>query len=299
MLKIIRKNPWSRRLIYRLNFIRRLFLSPYIKFSFIPFRSIISFLNSTSDKFENVMLTDTGVFMLFYPKYVVKIPLGPIPMQDLKRNMDQYRLIKASEYQAFVNYWLEDHITFFKMELLKEGKNKQILANKYFNTISDKRFSSISSQNDIYELILQGHKKFINITHIQLSFDKNKKYPISIMHGDLTPRNIMTNSSNNPLLIDLNRFIFEGFKFIDLIHFEVEFKSKEIHKNYFDFITQNFNSLLKTYGSEALKIYVLYRVGSEHNDGVKNEGWYYDGMLALAQKLITLDLEDKTVINEK
>ena len=285
ILKIIGNNTWSGRLLASLNLIRRLFLCPYVKLSFIPFRSIISILNTTPGRFESVRLTDTGVIMLFYSTYVVKIPLGPIPLKDLIRNMNQYNLIKASEYKAHVSYWLEDHCTHFKMEILLEGNNKRALASQYFKTISKAACASIKSQKDIYELILLGRQKFIDVTEVQLSIDKDKKYPMSIMHGDLTPRNIMTNTSGAPLLIDLNRFTFKGFEFIDSIHFEVEFESKKIRKNYFHYIILNFDLLLKIYGSEVLKIYVLYRIGSEHNNGVKNEGWYYDGMRSLAQKL--------------
>lgn len=299
ILKIIGNNTWSGRLLANLNLIRRLLLCPYVKLSFIPFRSIISILNTTPGRFESIILTDTGVLILFYSVCVVKIPLGPIPLKDLKRNMNQYNLIKASERKALVNYWLEDHGTYFKMQLLLEGNNKRTLAIQYFKTINKEPCTSLRSQKDIYELILLGRQKFIDVTAVQLSIDEDKKYPMSIMHGDLTSRNIMTDTTGGPLLIDLNRFKFKGFEFIDRVHFEVDFESKKIQKNYFDYIILNFDWLRKIYGSEALKIYVLYRIGSEHNNGIKNEGWYYDGMRSLAQKLDSKMTVETTFINER
>lgn len=288
ILKIISNNTWSGRLLARLNLIRRLLLCPYVKLSFIPYRSIILFLNSNPDRLESFKLTDTGIFILFYSTYVIKVPLGPIPLEDLIRNKNQYNLIKESKYKAYVNYWLEDHGAFFKMELLLEGNDKKALIEQYFMTISKTAYASINSKKDIYELISIGQDKFINITQTELPINKDKRYPISIMHGDLTPKNIMTNSFGTPLLIDLNRFNFEGFEFIDRIHFEVEFESKKIRENYFHYIVMNFSRLLRIYGNEMLKIYVLYRIGSEHNQGIKNEHWYYDGMKELGKKMMTI-----------
>lgn len=285
ILYLISNNTCLSSLLLSINLMRRLVLCPYVTLSFIPIRLIISIINNTPERYNCVRLTDTGVLILIYSNYVVKIPLGPIPQKDLIKNMNQYNLIKSSSYREHVSYWLEDHGTHYKMELLLEGNNKPALVRRYFETLSKTGRGTIMSIKDLSELILLGKRKLSDITDLDLAFDKEKKYTVSIMHGDLTPKNIMTNISGVPLLIDLNRFKFKGFEFIDLIHFEVEFESKRLCKNYFDYIILKFDMLKKIFGVEKLKIYVLYRIGSEHNNGIKNERWYYDGMRLIAQKL--------------
>ena len=297
--RVSKNNPRVRFFFNRLNLIRRIFLSPYVSFVYIPYRSIIRNLNSEQEGFRYLKFTDTGILILFYSNHIVKIPLGPVPLLDLRRSFQKYKKLKATRQSEYVNYWLEDGDVLFKMELLEEGECKQKLVEKYFSSRITNRLSTIKSEDAVFKKVLIGRQKFISTTKIYLPFDESKNYSVGLMHGDLTPGNIMTNSGGESLLIDLNRFEFEGFPFIDEIHFDVELHSKRLRISYFEFLVSTFATLVQKYQRDCIVIYVLYRVGAEHNDGVKSELWYYDGMKTLADTIVKYDKGRISSANER
>ena len=232
-------------------------------------------------KFSKFSISTTGSLILFYSDKVIKIPLSDVSKESLEKNYENYLLLKNSEFKNFVDYKLHKVDKYYEMDTLEitnisNNEVKKIL--EYFNAKSKKiRLSSIK---DKLFYNLDEVNKICGIKNVSLEDIEVESCP---MHGDLTQNNIMLNKNKQIVLIDLDRFVMEGIAGFDLLHFEVDRKSKVLKVSFFECVKQMIDN--SQVNKNKLFLYIKYRVSQEHNSKVQLDKNYYDNY--------------KSILNEK
>ena len=210
-------------------------------------------------KSNDIQITGTGVLQLFFDEYIIKIPLGKLSDLNLENEYKNYLKFKNSNLSKYVEYELKKIELFYKIEKLKVIRNLNI-------DVIIKDLEKEKIQNGEINLSLDLLNKWCN-----KNFKYSFKYEKSVMHGDLTPKNVMLNKYNQIVLIDLDRFTFFGIKGIDKLHFIIEKECKEQKIDFFDWILKNFEK----YKIEKLFLYFVYRINMEDFKDVKLPEIYY------------------------
>lgn len=217
-------------------------------------------------------LTGTGVLLLFSDDSVVKVPLSRIAESALQRNFYHYRMLRDSHLSHCVSYRLEHGEGFYRMDRLCPVRDP---AEAVASVVS--AFEALTPPVRMPERVL-GEKCAAGVAVLQRFSGMDIQVPSSAMvsvcamHGDLTEHNVMTDAAGQIVLIDLERFAFDGIAGIDLIHFKVTRESAEKRCSFTDCLLE---FLKRGYNRDILIIYLLYRLGVEHNDGVRLPGSYY------------------------
>jgi predicted nucleotidyltransferase len=93
---------------------------------------------------------------------------------------------------------------------------------------------------------------------------------------------LMKNEKGDLVLIDLDRFNFNGIKGIDKLHFFIEKECKEKGIVFFEWIDINFDK----YNKELLFLYFVYRINIEHFEKVKLPKFYYNKSCQIFNRFI-------------
>ncbi|MGJ0340543.1 hypothetical protein [Aliarcobacter cryaerophilus] len=223
-------------------------------------------------KFSKFSISTTGSLILFYSDKVIKIPLSDVSKESLEKNYENYLLLKNSEFKNFVDYKLHKVDKYYEMDILETANISNYEVEKildYFNTKSKKiRLSSIKDK-----LFYNFDKvnKICGIKNVSLEDIEVESCP---MHGDLTQNNIMLNKNKQIVLIDLDRFVMDGIRGFDLLHFEVDRKSKVLKVSFFECVKQMIDN--SQVNKNKLLLYMKYRISQEHNTKIKLAQNYYD-----------------------
>lgn len=219
-------------------------------------------------------VTGTGVLLLIYDKSIIKIPLGETSTKALKTEFENYTILKNSEYSDLVEYNFKQFDNFYKMEKLETLKD----SNDYIKIIL-KRFNNENKVITLESFIKNGcidTDILAKYYGIKCSVSLNTSLKSVVMHGDLTQNNIMKkiNSRNKIVLIDLDRFTFNGVQGIDQIHFEVDKNSKKQGTSFFQYLENLLNK--RSYEPIQLYIYFLYRISQEYRKNIVLDQSYYN-----------------------
>jgi hypothetical protein len=232
--------------------------------------------------YSSFSLTGTGVLILFYKFHIIKIPLGRGSKESLKKEFLNYKKIKESEFNYFVDYIMENFNTYYKMERLLNKK----ITNQEINSI----IASLSAYECSVPLEVFVKNKIINVKLFKEKYNINLKLPLnklvrsSPMHGDLTKTNIMLNRKGNVVLIDLDRYNSVGISEIDLIHYNVDKESKHKGISYFKYLESLIFSIDKNnYEIFYLYLYFLYRISAENREDITLDESYQHGVCELHQ----------------
>ena len=254
----------------------------YIDRYFIKFGRILKILK----EFESVSITGTGVLIIFYKNSIVKYPLGEHSYKALHNEYNNYLLLKESRLSYLVDYFLEKKDGYFVMEKLLDIKypvqeHKKICLQlskiKSKNIVLSELLKNQVFSNALEYIETECSNFYLKDILILLKSQKSiKSYP---MHGDLTQYNIMKNKEENIVLIDLDRFSFDGIEQIDRIHFAIEYYAKKREKDFFTVI----GSLIKDKNISMQYFYLLflsfiYRIGVEYNKDVELPLLYRNNM---------------------
>jgi len=245
----------------------------YMDKEFIKYLNILKVLSGNN----RILITGTGVFIIFFKNKIIKFPMGEHSYLSLGREYANYLLLKRSNLNSMVDYVLEDNNNYYMMELLLNCKHFLNYTNWIYSELSKTNVGNIQLEillnNDIFTNALSYINKEDNsfLTEEILALLKSKKtVKTYAMHGDLTQYNIMKNSKGHIVLIDLDRFTFEGIENIDRIHFAVEYYAKKRGKDFFviiEHILKNKNISEKYF--YFLFFYFIYRIGVEYDVNVK------------------------------
>ncbi len=245
----------------------------YIDRYFIKFGRILKLLK----EFEGVSITGTGVLIIFYKNSIVKYPLGNHSYKALHNEYNNYLLLKESRLLDLVDYFLEKKYGYFVMEKLLDVTYPVQEHKKIYLQLSKIKSKNIGLsgllKNQVFSNALGYIETECSDFYIEdiLSLLKSKKtiksYP---MHGDLTQYNIMKNKEGNIVLIDLDRFSFNGIENIDRIHFAIEYYAKKRKKDFFsitELMIKDKNISMQYF--YLLFLYFIYRIGVEYNKDVE------------------------------
>jgi len=231
--------------------------NPYVNIN--QFFKIVIFMLKEILKCNDIQITGTGVLQLIFDNYIIKVPLGELSKINLEKDYKNYLKLKNSSLSKYVDYKFKKVENCYIVEKLYHIK--EINIDKIISDLEKVKLEGETINLSLY-LLNKWCKKNFNFTF---------KYAKSVMHGDLTPKNIMLNKNGSIVLIDLDRFCFNGIKGIDKLHFIIEKESKEKNIDFFDWIEKNFDK----YDNEFLFLYFVYRVNVEHFDKVELPHFYY------------------------
>lgn len=224
--------------------------------------------------FDDYFISSTGSLILNYKDKVVKIPLGCVSKKSLENNYKNYLILKSSSIKSVVDYQLHKIKNFYCMDKLKEEKisEKELAEIIYTISLCKKNYGLINFKYFQFENL----GKIKNLCNIDFELKEDFYCITGPMHGDLTAGNIMKNKRNKNVLIDLDRFDFNGFPFVDEIHYFIDEKTKKHGVSFFDSI----QDLLKNNSNIDIKniyLYFLYRICNEFKDSViLHESYYID-----------------------
>lgn len=237
-------------------------------------------LNST------ILITGTGVLLIIFKDNVIKFSMGEHSSSSLAQEYNNYLLLKQSSLKNLVEYSLKKENTYYVMERLFDCKaivdSKTDMCSQLskYNSSSVNVEQLISSEIFINALSYMSEDKDIDANKILTILKAEISIPSYAMHGDLTPSNIMQNYKGNAVLIDLDRFEFNGIEKIDRIHFCIEYYAKRVKKDFFliiDNILRDKNISNKYF--YLLFLYFIYRVGVEYDINIELPIEYKDKIL--------------------
>lgn len=245
----------------------------YMDKEFIKYLNILKVLSGNN----RILITSTGVLIIFLKNKIIKFPMGKHSYLSLEKEYANYLLLKKSNLNSMVDYILENHNNYYMMELLLNCKHFLNYTNWIYSKLSKTNIGDIQLEmllkNDIFTnalLYINEEKDNGLLTEEVLALLKSKKtVKTYAMHGDLTQYNIMKNSKGHIVLIDLDRFTFNGIENIDRIHFTVEYYAKKRGKDFFiiiEHILKNKNISEKYF--YFLFLYFIYRIGVEYDKDV-------------------------------
>ena len=242
-------------------------------------------------EFESVSITGTGVLIIFYKNSIVKYPLGNHSYRTLHNEYNKYFLLKESRLSHLVDYFLEKKDGYFVMEKLLDIKypvqnHKKICLQ--LSKVNNKNIELLKLlENQVFCNALEYIGTESSNFHIEeiLILLKSKKIIKSYsMHGDLTQFNIMKNKDNNTVLIDLDRFSFDGIENIDRIHFAIEYYAKKRKKDFFsiiELVIKDKNISIQYF--YLLFLYFMYRISVECSKDVKLPLSYRNNMCKIIE----------------
>ncbi|MFC1857852.1 hypothetical protein ACFL9U_07445 [Thermodesulfobacteriota bacterium] len=244
---------------------------------------------------ESLMLSSTGCLIIFRENLVIKIPLCKYSIKSLAKEYSNYCSIKKSCFSKITDYHLiknmEYGYVYYEMSRLEahswdENHGVDLILAVLKNCPGDEcSFYDIPEQHLGLKILIKHAPKQCQqkLIHMAAVLAKNTCQAVP-MHGDLTPLNIMF-SSGKPVIVDLDRFEFQGLPFIDEIHYRIEKEAKinkwNSYKQFKELCETSINSDF-SYSPLKLASYIYFRVGAEHREGYKNSRAYYKRAVSIS-----------------
>ncbi len=217
-------------------------------------------------------LTGTGVLLLFSYDSVAKVPLSPVADAALERNFDCYRMLSNSGLSKFVSYRLESANGYYRMDRLWPVSDPAKAVASVIEAFEALTPSARMPVRVLEKKCAAGVSVLQRFTGMGLEVPASVVVHTCAMHGDLTEHNVMTDAAGQVVLIDLERFDFNGIAGIDLIHFKVNRESTDKRCSFADCLP---GFVKRGYDKDILIVYLLYRLGVEHEDEVRLPDSYY------------------------
>lgn len=231
-------------------------LHPYFKYSVKTTFNILK--NLISEKSINYGITDTGVFQVFGEKYIYSLPTSDDQLISLKKSYSNYKMLAENDLtSSLVDYsqcLLDCDFFCVKTEiLLPSSDDLQILP------LQHKLHAPCKSNQDFVgclklEMINYFKEHSLDYHCSSIFFED-----MSVIHGDLTPDNVMINSSGKAVIIDLDCLAVCGPRVYDEIHYLVQSEVVRSGANWLGVV----EAMLRNkhiYHADLLKTYVYFRV---------------------------------------
>ena len=179
-----------------------------------------------------------------------------------------------------------------------------------FNKI-EKLIKEIQIDVDTLEVKIEKNdfKNVFEILHSKCGWRKDDfmflkpRLPImgTPMHGDLTSNNIMHNKKGKFVLIDLDRFVMNGYENFDRLHYIVEYFTKRIRKSFFETVLYALNHKnLSQQSLDKLLLYFFCRIDLQYVKDVDFPINYYKNICKVMHVFLTYksELEGKKRLKE-
>lgn len=270
----------------------------YMNKTFIKYFEILKLLKNK----QKVSITGTGVLLIFKENEIIKLPLGKHSFNSFNKEYKNYLLLKKSKLSKLVEYNLEKKENYFSMERLFSAERiiqsyrsiyLDLLNFELYNFDTDALLNNEIFNNALAYIFNENGNNF-SMDDIQVFLNSKKYLNSCAMHGDLTQYNIMQNINGNVVIIDLDRFTFQGIESIDRIHFCIEFYAKRKKEDFFVILKYILNN--KKVSDKyfyLLFLYFIYRIGVEYNDDIKLPISYRENTLKTVELFLEKYKESK------
>lgn len=253
---------------------------------------IFKYLKSQQIIYLKVQLTATGVLQFYTEDSVYMVPCGKLSNESLSENYKNWLLIKASVYSNLVDYKLKNmsskDLLYYSMSRLLPISNEQEARNYIITCLKseDRKYLvdyiNLSNAND--KLKKHCQLDFSNI--IDKIKDRQLISSIGPLHGDLTEQNMLKTHDEKVVIIDLDRFVFNGVQFIDELHFYIESMSKKEGTPWLQILIKILNTKdNKVWKDEEIIGYFLFRLDAEIRDDIKPTKNYLKHVYSAAEKI--------------
>lgn len=222
--------------------------------------------------YQSFSISTTGSLILFNKNDIIKISLGNVSDISLRKNYENYLLLKDTKLKNLVEYELIKKSQYYTMERLEPINLRNEEVEKIISSFFEKEVKEVNLK-EVKEELFSNIEKLEKICSISIFFPTETLVDSCLMHGDLTKDNIMKNKNGDFLLIDLDRFTFNGIKGLDIFHYKVDKFSKQQGINYFDYLVS-----IEEKNDYMSYIYLLYRISSEYREGIVLNDIYYEEM---------------------
>lgn len=195
----------------------------------------------------HVKLSGTGVLLGFCKNKVYLVPFGDSPAEQLTKAFDNYVALRSSSLNQFVDYefinyemsnvcfYIADKLTHLSERVLDNEAKKIIVSLRKVTSKRKLDHSFFLACEQAINNVISPCSRVYWLEKMQQMV--NEEHALCASHGDLTQFNIMRNSGNT-VIIDLDRFTFNGFSWFDETHYQVERYVKEKKICWLRFILQ-------------------------------------------------------------
>ena len=272
---------------------------PYVEDYDVRVIDLYNWLISTASVESQVRLTTTGVLQVYTEAHVYMIPCGVLSRESLIKNFDNYQKLKDTEYQRFVNYDLQHKnvggLSYYSMEKLRPITDPLEFMHSFTSAARSQNCADLLSAVWLESANLKV-RQYCGVdlsAVVEILKGENLVLHVGLTHGDLTSSNMLKGRGQNFVLIDLDRVDFNGFQFIDSIHFLFEWEAEQSQRNWLlllmDAISRQIDPLSHTqrWPKEQLALYFLYRVNSELRNDITPSPYYSNLMADCGRSLLS------------
>lgn len=226
-------------------------------------------------------ITGTAVLHVSDGDSLLYFPLTPRARAGLETSYQNFQRLRAIG-SPLVDYRFErdefDGAVSYRMECLSHPSREELAAckNQLIGALrQDARSGALPRKwkeriQDALNAVLDPE---VSLRWLQaLDRQEPNAWKIGQTHGDLTPLNVMV-KSGRPVLIDLDRFEFDGLQKMDEIHFDVEATAKAHRTNWLKAIAVDCPFRPGQHRQCDFDFYFMWRVAIEYHR-LKPSRWF-------------------------
>ncbi len=254
---------------------------------------IFEYLKLEDIKYTKIRLTATGVLQLYTIDTLYMVPCGYLSNESLFKNYYNWLTLKESTYFDLVDYQLnkvdlKSHL-YFTMTILQQLSNEKKAYDFVINRLKNKDSELFFSYIDMHE----ANEKLNQYIQLDFSdFIKSLKSSqiystIGPIHGDLTLQNMLQKNDGKIVIIDLDRFVFNGAQFIDEIHFYIESIANRENTDWLEILPRIIiTKEVPLWEKEKLVGYFLYRINEEIRNYIMPSENYLKNISVCSKKIL-------------
>lgn len=267
---------------YNLIYIRVIsFFHPYMDKKYSLLVDCLNDIQCASNDIERINVTNTGVVQVYTSRKVFMVPGGCLSRKSLKKSKENYNILRnsiASELVEYDFYSVDSkHGSWFVSDRLRQPENVEFLLSDILR--------KLGKSTSVRRLDIKHYLRLAKIYNVDRVFCRCnfevEEFKHGFSHGDLTHENILINSNDSPVIIDLDRFEVSGLQFIDELHFLVQLEAEKDSTNWLEILAElmglSEEDRLNRKIKHENKLLILYFIQRLDNELRGNEpSYFYD-----------------------
>lgn len=239
-------------------------IHPYMDLEFLPgSKSLKKILEGARFR---ARVTNTGAIHFYSSENVFLLAGGLRSYVSLKKNYENYVLLKSSLIRGLVDYELGLHSThgvqYYRMDLLSGGGAPEASRfDEYARILKKEWVDDQFSEMDFSS----GLALVERICAENLDLPRPQRGYKGFMHGDFSAGNLMRGKGGGVAVIDLDRCSLQGAPVIDEIHRDINSRELLESRSWLSFIHEYFffDGIEDDDSNNTMWAYFLFRVGHE------------------------------------
>lgn len=257
---------------------------PYMEPEFVPDREVLKSILQYSRFRAHV--TSTGAIHFYSSEDVLLWAGGLRSYVSLKKNYENYLLLKSSLMQGLVGYELSlrsaDGVEYYRMEVLSGDDSHEASRLDEYDRVVTKEWVD----DQFIEMDFSSGMALVErVCAEKLDLPRPQQGYKGFMHGDFTTGNLMRGKGGQLVVIDLDRSSLKGAPVIDEIHRDICSRELFESRSWLSFIHEYFFSdeVEGDSSNNIIWAYFLFRAGHE---GMIGFGARYEFLLRRAVRNI-------------